>query len=151
MNNNGPVRDDETLYRAVRVNENSGECIYKGGRYTVRSKVFLTTNQRPSVDRAELSENNPALFLSRSGLDRKSGVVSFFASSIRGIQLDSHSVDVKPAPCPNNPAHAQIVMMPDRCVSESKRARVFRSLRKALAKLATNIIAENDWTLDPQK
>lgn len=151
MNDNGPVRNDETLYRAVRVNVKSGECIYKGGRYTVRSKAFLTTNQRPSVDRAELSENDPALFLSRSGLDRKSGVVSFVASSIRGIQLDDHTVDVKPAPCPHNPAHAQIVMEPDRCVSESKRARVFRSLRKALAKLATKIIAENDWTLEPQK
>ena len=103
------------------------------------------------MDRAELSENNPVLFLCRSQLDRQSGVFSFVASVIREIELDDHTVDVKPDPRPHNPAHAQIVMMPTRCVPESTRARVFRALRKTLARLATKIITENDWTLAPQQ
>ena len=151
MNSNDSVRDDEKLYRAVLVDTNSGECICEGGRYTVRSKAFLTTDQKPSVGRAELSENDPTLYLSQSGLDRQSGVFSFVASVLREIELDDHTVDVKPAPRPHNPAHAQIVMKPTRCVPEGTRARVFRALRKTLARLATKIIAENDWTLAPQQ
>jgi hypothetical protein len=78
MNSNDPVRDDEELYRAVLVDE-SGQCLYKGGRYTVRPKAFLTRNQKPSVGRAELSDNDPTLYLSCSQLDKKNGVVSYIA------------------------------------------------------------------------
>ncbi len=150
MNSNDPVRDDEELYRAVLVDE-SGQCLYKGGRYTVRPKAFLTRNQKPSVGRAELSDNDPTLYLSCSQLDKKNGVVSYIASSICKIKLDDHTVDVEPAPCPDNPAHAQIVMKPTICVSNSKRNRVFGALRGVLASLATKIIADNGWTRPPQK
>ena len=150
MNSNDHVGNDEELYRAVLVDE-SGQCIYEGGRYTVRSKAFLTPDQKPSVGRAELSENDPALYLSCSQLDRKNGVVSYIASSIREIELDNHSVEVKPAPLLCNPAHAQIVMKSKICVSNSKRNRVFGALRSILAKLATNFIAENGWARDPQE
>ena len=151
MNSNDPVRNDEELYCAVRIDKESDECIYKAGRYIVRSKTFSTRNQKPSVGRAELSKHDPVLYLYRAPLDLRSGVVSFIASVIRAIELDDHTVCVEPAPCPNNPAHAQIVMKPTRCVSNSRRDRVFGALRRALASRATKIIAENGWRFPPQK
>ena len=151
MNSNDPVRADEELYCAVRIDKESGECTYEGGKYRVRSKNFLTRNQKPSVGRAELSENDPLLYLYCSDLDLKSGVVSFIVSVIRKIELDHHDVDVEPAPYPDNPAHAQVVMKPKRCAPEVTPPRVFRALRKTLANRATKIIAKNGWRFPPQK
>ena len=41
MNNNDCVQNDETLYRAVKGNIDSGEYRYKGSELEIRSKAFL--------------------------------------------------------------------------------------------------------------
>ncbi len=141
MDNNDCVQNDETLYRSVKGDEQSGEYRYKGGQLEIRSKAFLERTQKPSVDRAKLRGCDPSL----SRLDETQGVVSFNVATIRAIRLNFHTVDVMPDPLPNNCAHALITMVPKHCVETDLRDKDFRALRYALADIAT----ENGWTLPP--
>ena len=141
MDKNDPVRDDETLYRSIRGDEAAEHYTYDGGKLTIRSKAFMDRCRKPSVDRAELRSCDPSL----SRLDETQGIVSLIASDVRAIKLDVHTVDVIYNPTSENPAHSQITITPECCVTTSKQDRVFRSLRTALADIAT----ENGWTLRP--
>ena len=141
MDKNDPVRDDETLYRSIRGDEEAEHYTYDGGELTIRPKAFMDRSRKPSVDRAELRGCDPSL----SRLDETQGVVSLIASDVRAIKLDVHTVDVIYNPTSENPAHSQITITPECCVTTSKQDRVFRSLRTALADIAT----ENGWTLRP--
>ena len=146
MDKDDPVRDDETLYRAVL----SGQYTFNG-RKIVNSKAFFDRNQQPSVGRTELTECDPALFLSRSKLDEQSGVISFNAGVVCEIDLEVHTVKVIPAPEEDNPGHAKIIMIPKLCVSKNKRKTEFDSLREALTDIANENIGKNDWALEPKE
>ena len=146
MDKDDPVRDDETLYRAVL----SGQYTFNG-RKIVNSKAFFDRDQQPSVGRAELTECNPTLFLSRSKLDGKSGVISLNAGVVCEIDLEVHTVKVIPAPEEDNPGHAKITMITKLCVSKNKRKTEFDSLREALTDIANENIGKNDWALEPKE
>ena len=150
MNNNDCVQNDETLYRAVKGNIDSGEYRYKGSELEIRSKAFLDPNEEPSVGRAKLVGFDPVLFLSLANLDEKSGVVSLNARVVCEIELKFHTVDVIPDPEPNNCAHAKIIICSECEVTPSGRQKELSRLRRALADIATESIAENGWTQDPQ-
>lgn len=145
MDNNDTVRDDEELYRHVRKNaEEPDRYSYDDiGKVTIHSTAFFDPNRQPSVDRAELREFNPAL----SQIDETDGIVSLIAGNVRSIPIADHIVDVIYAPILDNPAHSQITITPEGTISNTKRRKAFRTLRKALARLAT----ENGWTLEPQE
>ena len=151
MNNNNCVQNDETLYRAVKGNIDSGEYRYKGSELEIRSKAFLDPNEEPSVGRAKLVGFDPVLFLSLAELDEKNGVVSLNATVVREIELKFHTVNVIPDPEPNNRAHAKIIICSEREVSTSGRQKELSRLRRALADIATASVAENDWARDPQE
>ena len=152
MNNNDLVRDDEELYRRIEGDVESEHYAYKGEKLTIRPKSFMDPCKKPSVDRAELRCHDPSL----SRLDETQGVVSLIACDVRAIdevitRIEDrkivHDVDVDYDPEPGNSAHSKIIVIPELCGTRSKQERVFRSLRTALADIAT----ENGWTLEPQE
>ena len=145
MDNKDTVRDDEELYRHVQKNaEEPYRYSYDNtGKVTIHSTAFFDPKRQPSVDRAELRGFNPAL----SQIDETDGIVSLIASHVRAIPIEDHTVDVIYAPILDNPAHSHITIIPEGPISNSKQRRAFRTLRKALARLAT----ENGWTLEPQE
>ena len=152
MDKDDPVRNDETLYRAAFNTEQVTQYTYSGGQYKITSEAFFDRNRRPSVGRAELTECDPALFLSRSNLDEKSGVVSLNAGVVCEIDLELHTVKVKPAPKDGDPGHAEIIMIPKLCcISNKKRKSEFSDLREALADIANKSLDENDWVLEPKQ
>lgn len=138
-----PVEDDEVLYRRV-------PC--KAGLYVVNpdktirvsSAAFSDPRFRPSVNRARMCENDPR----ETQKEPTDGVVSVVTQDVRAIdtvvQNDSDGkpirtfcVDVEHVPIfnhpelPDNPAHAEIYLIPQ--VSNKT---VFRRLCERLAQLA---------------
>ena len=105
----------------------------------------------PSVGRAELSKHDPVLYLYRAPLDLRSGVVSLNPAVVREIELKFHTVNVIPDPEPNNCAHAKIIICSKCEITRSGRQKELSRLRHALADIATDVVAENGWTLDPQE
>lgn len=152
MDNDDSVRDDETLYRAMLNTEKVVRYTYSGGKFKITSQAFFDRNRQPSVGRAELTECDPALYLSHSNLDEKSGVISLNAGVVREIDLELHTVKVKPAPEKGNPGHAKIIMIPKLCcISNKKRKSEFGDLREALADIANESLDKNGWTLEPKE
>ena len=80
-----------------------------------------------------------------SQIDETDGIVSLIAGEVRAIPIQDHAVDIIHAPTSKNPAHSQINIIPEGDISNTKRNKAFRTLRKALAILAT----EKGWTLEP--
>ncbi len=80
-----------------------------------------------------------------SQIDETDGIVSLIAGEVRAIPIQDHAVDIIHAPTSKNPAHSQITIIPEGDISNTKRNKAFRTLRKALAILAT----EKGWTLEP--
>ena len=142
------VRDDETLYRAVLGEGEQYSC--DEGEITIEARTFRDRDQQPSVNREELTEYDPVLFLCLAHLSKNSGVVSLNAREIRDIELEHHTVDIIPASEDDNRGHAKIIMIPQRCVSKNKRKDEFDSLRDTLAEIATDNVNENGWTLEPK-
>ena len=152
MDNDDPVRGDETLYRAMLNTEKIVRYTYSEGQYKITSQAFFDRSLQPSVGRAELTKCDPALFLSRSNLDEKSGVVSLNAGVVCEIDLELHTVKVKPAPEDGDPGHAKIIMIPKLCcISNKKRKSEFSDLREALADIANESLDKNDWALEPKQ
>jgi hypothetical protein len=143
------VQENETLYRAALGEGEQYTC--DEGEITIEARAFRDRDQQPSVNREELTEYDPALFLCLAHLDKNSGVVSLNAGKIRDIELEHHTVEIIPAPDDDNRGHAKIIMIPQRCVSKSKRKDEFDSLRDTLAEIATDDVSENGWTLDPKE
>lgn len=144
MDKNDPVRDDEELYRRVRKNsEKPYRYSYDStGKVEIYSTTFFDPNKQPSVDRAKLREFNPTL----SKEDETDGIVSLIAGEVRAIPIEDHSVDVIYDPISNNLAHSQIIITSEGVISNTKQRKAFRTLRKALARLATG----KGWTLEPE-
>ena len=152
MDKDDSVRDDETLYRAMLNTEKVEQYTYDRGKFKITSDAFFDRSRQPSVGRAELTKYDPALYLSCSNLYEKSGVISLNAEVVRDIDLELHTVDVKPAPEKGNPGHAKITMIPKLCcISNKKRKSQFGALREALADIANESLDENGWTLEPQE
>jgi hypothetical protein len=86
----------------------------------ISSQAFADRNMRPSVERADLCENNPC----PSQKDEKGAIVSLLTKDVRLI--DSviqnnpkgepefiYKIDVLPRPFEDNQAHAQIEPSPE--------------------------------------
>lgn len=147
------VSDEEKLYRNVR-GEGSDEYYYDPttGHLKIESKAFLDQQKEPSVDRAKLKNFDPQ----KSRIGKEDGIVTIITQEVRQIgdvvtndnegKKVNHAVDVNPDPIPENAAHARIIVVPEFFGSQSKKYKVFRLLRIALARLAT----QRGWTLEPK-
>ena len=149
MDKDDSVQDDEGLYRAVLSDGEQYTC--EEGEITIESKAFMDRGEEPSVGRAKLVKFSPALYLSLAELNEKSGVVSINAGVVHEIELKFHTVYVIPNPRQNNYAHAKIIICAECEVTTSGREKELSRLRHALADIATEVVAENGWTLEPQK
>jgi len=139
------VGDDELLYRRIpyRTDHPFYYARQPDGTIRLSASAFGDRNRRISVDRARLTGNQP----SRSLSTPNDGVVSVVAHTIRaesiaandsrGRPVETHMLDVIPAPLPENPAHAEIVANPD---ITSKSA--FERLKQMLVRLA-------EWEIYP--
>ena len=151
MDSNERVQDNEELYRNVRGKLEDKEYSILNGKLIIEYHAFWDSSLKPSVDRAKLKNNDPALSL----LSKTNGIVSVNAGDIRKIGtvktkhenevIADHAVDVIPDPTPENPAHAIIIVKPELFGSKSKQKNAFKLLQIALAALAT----KNGWTLEP--
>ena len=148
-----PVADDEVLYRRVPHVEGL-YVVHADGTIKVSSAAFSDRSFRPSVNRAELCHNDAG----QTQRDPSDGVVSLVTQGVRSIdsvvQNDSKGnpirvfrVDVEHVPIvnhpelPDNPAHAEIYLIP----TVSNKA-VFRRLCERLAQLAN----ERPWEIELQ-
>lgn len=148
-----PVTHDEALYRRI---PEGGDYFVRLPNGTVRfsSQAFATRTFRPSVDRAQLCDSNPAYTQTQPS----DGVTSLIASMVRSIQsivqqddkqriIQTFGVDIEHVPIvnqppePDNPAHAEIYMLPA-CPNKT----VFRKLCEQLALIAT----QRQWEIPPE-
>lgn len=156
------VQDDEELYRNVRGGADSGEYFYDTvGKLRIQPEAFRDRSKKPSVDRAKLLDFDPSrALLPKTNLEKANGIVSLMASDVRAItdvitkteeEIVVHAIDVVPVPTDDRPAHAEITVDPDYFGSRNKQRNTFKDLQKALARRASDIAAENGWTLPPKE
>ncbi|MBR8828430.1 MAG: hypothetical protein DSM107014_11120 [Gomphosphaeria aponina SAG 52.96 = DSM 107014] len=142
------VADEEVLYRCVFYGKNNYK-IDENNEIRVSSQAFTDRNQRPSVDRASLCNNNPKY----SQKDSKDGVVSLITRDVRlidtviqndkkGKEEFTYKIDVKSRPLDENHAHAQIEPNP-----EYRNKTPFRKLLERLAYLAN----QRGWEIPPSR
>ena len=141
------VGDDEQLFRRVIYDP---QCWARdnNNRLIVTSAAFRDRNHQPSVDRANLCNNNPS---HTQGSDRRNGVVQLVAGQIRRIDdvikqerdvsVLLYLIDVVPAPLEDNLAHAEVRADPQ--IASDK---IFRRLRQSLAILAN----QQRWLILPE-
>ncbi len=147
MHINDIVRNEEKLYRSVRGEIEYDEySINDTGEYIIQPAAFRDRNKQPSVDRAKLRDFNPSL----SKLSGTDGIVSLIVGEVRclpknDIELIDHTIDVVYMPTMENPAHSQIMITPKSSISKTRAKKAFKSLQKALARLA-NL---KGWALKP--
>ena len=104
------------------------------GNIRITSPAFLG-GDRPSVDRAkkltkpECTKRNPT-----------DGVLSIKAADIKTIEIRNYTADVEVTPLDCNPAHAEIVLIPE---PEKITRSILSGLRDALARKATCKIDPN--------
>lgn len=151
------VRDDEVLYRRVQAGRNYYEVAPFSRQVTrISSQAFNDRGYKPSVDRAELREHDPA----RSQHEDTDAVLKLLTADIRSIppvperkdnkSAVNHELDVVPDPIrghpdhPDNPAHALII--PNPAFRKTKPKKVFRRVKEALARLA---MEEGCWAILP--
>ncbi len=127
---NSFVEDEEILYRSVRLAD--GGYKLENGVYQISSSAFNDRNMQPSVDRAQLKNNNPE----QSRKSKTDCVVSLKTLEIRNETIERNEInyilDVKPDPTDENPAHAIVVPSP-----EYKNEKAFRKVKERLARIAT--------------
>jgi hypothetical protein len=139
------VGDEEVLYRCVFYDKNWYQI--QGNTATISSQAFTDRGMCPSVDRADLCDNNA----SYSQKDEKDAVVSLITKDVRlidsviqnnpkGEPEFTYKIDVLPRPCEENQAHAQIEPSP-----EYRNNKPFRKLLERLAYLAK----QRGWEIEP--
>ena len=134
-----PVRDAETLYRAIR-NDPRILALDAEGRPRISSMAFNDPARRPSVDRAALCPGGPEE--TRTRFSPGSGVLALLAREVRTLTAThggtgvTYGVDVEPVPLPENPTHAEIFGRPPFDTDK-----VFDRIKQALARLATVALA----------
>ena len=144
---NDIVRNEEKLYRSFRGEIEYDEySINDTGEYIIQPAAFRDRNKQPSVDRAKLRDFNPSL----SKLSDTDGIVSLITGEVRclpknDIELADHTIDVVYMPTMENPAHSQTMITPKCIISKTRAKKAFKSLQKALARLA-NL---KGWELKP--
>ncbi len=151
MGENDFVEDEEELYRNVRGALESEEYSYDDtGELLIQPGAFRDPGKQPSVDRAKFIGYSPSDAL----LHPSNGIVSLLAKDVRAIAdvvtttkdtRVKHNVDVVYDPIPKRPSHSVITVSPDFFDSNTKQRKAFKSLQKALARVATR----NGWTLQP--
>ena len=143
------VKDKEKLYRRVRDIAGNYKRM-EDGRCRVSSAAFGDRTYKPSVDRAKLRNNDPR----KTQVELTDFVTRVMCNEVRLISTvpgtqgkQCRTIDVKPYPIwnhdtlPNNPAHAQILALPEIEINER---RAFEKLTKALSRLANS-----NWELGP--
>ncbi|MHB1949744.1 MAG: hypothetical protein ACYCQI_16720 [Gammaproteobacteria bacterium] len=135
---NSPVEDTEILYRSVR----KSEIIHQSnGEYVISSSAFNDKQKmQPSVDRAILQNNDPAISRRFSPTD---AVVFLKAGEVRKEKVSKaeieYALDVKPDPLEENHAHAIIVPAP-----QYKNPNAFKKVKESLARLAKIALHSSD-------
>lgn len=139
------VEDNETLYRRV-VYKPENWHVDENGQLRVTHSAFSDPQNQPSVDRAQLCDNNP--IWTQQG-DARNGVVSLLTIEVRAMAdiitnsqpPQPHLIDAIHRPEPHNYAHAQIEADP---AIASKGT--FKRFRAGLAFLAN----QHGWLIKPQ-
>lgn len=134
LNQENPILDTETLYRAVR-NDSRFLTADAAGRPRISSMAFNDAGRRPSVDRAVLCPGG--LEETRYRFSTGSGVLALMAGEVRTLTTTHggtgalYGVDVEPVPLLENPAHAEIFGRPP-----FDNDKVFERIKQALARIA---------------
>jgi hypothetical protein len=151
------IADDEIIYRCVFYGKDYYDIDSDSGLPKISGQAFADRNQKPSVDRAILRDNDPT----RTQKTPKDGIVGLVVVDVRKIdtveQMDSkgnlvkrYKIDVVSDPIlgrddePDNCSHAEIRPAPD---YETKN--IFRKLQQRLAVLATERIKQEGWEIPP--
>lgn len=139
------VGDEEVLYRCVFYGRNLYQI--QGNTAIISSQAFADREMCPSIDRADLCDNNACY----SQKDEKDAVVSLITKDVRLIDTViqnnpkgepefTYKIDVLPRPFEDNQAHAQIEPSP-----EYRNKTPFRKLLERLANLAE----QRGWEIEP--
>lgn len=139
MNNPTYVDKSEELYRRILSNKCNTKTpdqyiVEPSGNIRIKSPAFLGGN-RPSVDRAKKLTKPEC-----TKCEPTDGVVSIKAADIKPIKIRNYTADVEITPLDCNPAHAEIVLIPE---PEKMTKRILSGLRDALARKATCILKPN--------
>ena len=140
MSNNSTYTDEtEMLYRRILPNKLNDKTpdhyfVEPSGKIRIKSPAFLG-GKKPSVDRAKLIGCNPNITRARG--KPTDGIILMISSDIKSIHIGNYIADVKIAPLPGNPAHAEIVLTPE---TDNVPKSVLSKLRKQLARKATCIV-----------
>ena len=147
MNNPTYVNKDEVLYRRILSNKYNKKtpphyAVEGSENITIRSEAFLG-GQKPSVYRQKLVGKPECI-------DKNSteGIISIKAVDIKAIKFEDYTADVEITPLDNNPAHAEIVLIPEPIpekgeLSKTKIRDMLSRMRDALARKATCVIKPN--------
>lgn len=126
------------LYRCIRVEY----AKLVDGVWQCSENAFLDPEKEPSVDRANYCKNNPE-YSKRGATD---GIASLSAQEVRNIKNvvkksesgktieHEYTIDIKPDPLIENPAHAKIY------ADELLTSKPFKRLREELANIAQIIL-----------
>ena len=144
------VEDSEELYR--RVASGFNYCKKTEDGWHVSASAFGDREQKVSVDRASLCDNDPT----RTQIELADGIALLIAGEVRRIsrqglnpnrndgepKLLTYNIDVIHRPTHENPAHTQVEPSPP-----YKTGNVFKKIREALALLA----AKRPWLIEPEE
>lgn len=148
MNKKTYVGKDERLYRRIlsnKYNQKTGDHYTKDKKYgkiEIKDQAFMGGN-KPSVFRSDFICNPENVKKEDSN-----GVIMIEAVDIKSITMENYRADAEIDDPDNNPAHAEIVFVPDiesdeNNLSKSKIRRMRGNLRDALARKSICIIDPN--------
>lgn len=137
------VCDTEILYRRVR--DVKGNYKYENGVCRISRAAFGDRQMKPSVDRAQLRENNPE----NSKWEATDLIVCLVTHDVRSIDvLPGRIVDVLYDPIrdhpeePDNPAHSLVSSNPELLPGATGARSAFDKLKRQLAK-------RSKWEIGP--
>ena len=141
MSNTSYVDKSELLYRRISSNKCSSEK--KPAHYIVEKP----SNKVRVISGAFVGGKNPSVYRQiivgkPECIDKESweGIISIEAVDIKAAKYKGYKADVKITPLPDNPAHAEIVLIPD---SAKIPRTVLSRIRDQLARKATCVINPN--------
>ena len=141
MDNTIYVDKPEVLYRRISSNKCKKNkripdhyTVEPSGKIRILSPAFLG-GEKPSVYRKVIVGKPECI-------DKKptEGIISIKAADIKAIRFRGHAGDVEITPLPDNPAHAEIVLLPKPCKMTKG---LLSRLRDELARKATCEINPN--------
>lgn len=145
------LSDKEIVFRTIFENTpDKTYYSYHNDNIRITATAFEDRYQKPSVDIASLNGFCPC----KSKRGDPNGVIGLFCFDIRliddvsgtssGNNTIKYYIDVIHNPESTNYSHAQIEPKP-----EYQSKSVFRKTRKSLARLATQVVAQNGWLVKP--